>query len=50
MADKPTKIEKTKQKRKSKSERKHIRRMKQEARQTATAQNWQPTRLPTGAG
>jgi hypothetical protein len=39
MADKPTKISKTKEKRKSKSERKHIRRMKQEARKTATVQN-----------
>jgi hypothetical protein len=39
MADKPTKTEKTKQKRKSKSERKHIRRTKQEARKTANTQN-----------
>lgn len=33
MADKPTKISKTQKKRQSKSQRKHIRRMKQEARQ-----------------
>jgi hypothetical protein len=39
MADKTTKISKAKKKRQSKSQRKHIRRMKQEARKTATAQN-----------
>jgi hypothetical protein len=39
MADKTTKISEIKKKRKSKSQRKHIRGMKQEARKTATAQN-----------
>jgi len=39
MANKPTKISKTKKKRKSKSERKHIRQMKQAARKTANVQN-----------
>jgi hypothetical protein len=40
MADKPTKISTPKKKkRKSKSERKHIRRMKQAERKTANVQN-----------
>jgi hypothetical protein len=39
MADKTKKIEKPKNKRPSKGMRKHIRRLKQEVRKTATVQN-----------